>query len=46
MNRDPETYEPDAAQFNPARYIDEKGQLITEAPGSKEDGHFSFGKHL
>ncbi|VDB97878.1 unnamed protein product [Peniophora sp. CBMAI 1063] len=43
LNRDPETYGPDSYQFNPARYLDEKGRLISGPPGTKEDGHFAFG---
>ncbi|KZV67838.1 cytochrome P450 [Peniophora sp. CONT] len=43
LNRDPGTYGPDASHFNPARFLDEKGQLISGPPGTKEDGHFAFG---
>ncbi|KZV67837.1 cytochrome P450 [Peniophora sp. CONT] len=43
LNRDPETYGPDSHQFNPARYLDDSGKLIPGPPGTKDDGHFSFG---
>ncbi|VDB97880.1 unnamed protein product [Peniophora sp. CBMAI 1063] len=43
LNHDPETYGPDSYEFNPARYLDEKDQLISGPPGTKDDGHFSFG---
>ncbi|TFY58367.1 hypothetical protein EVG20_g8178 [Dentipellis fragilis] len=39
MNRDPELFGPDAADFNPGRYLDEAGGI---KPNSVED-HFSFG---
>ena len=44
LNHDPETYGSDSYEFNPGRYLDEKGRLISGPPGTKDDGHFSFGK--
>ena len=46
LNHDPDTYGLDCHEFNPARYLDEKGQLITGPRGTKEDGHFSFGMFM
>ena len=43
LTRDPEIYGPDAQHFNPARYLDDKGQLLLGLPGTKDDGHISFG---
>ncbi|VDC01474.1 unnamed protein product [Peniophora sp. CBMAI 1063] len=43
MNRDPATFGDDAHLFNPDRYLDEQGQLLSTFPGSKDDGHYSFG---
>jgi cytochrome P450 len=42
MNRDPEIYGEDAAQFNPARYLDANDKSAPR-PSHKEDGHFSYG---
>ncbi|KAA1476618.1 cytochrome P450 [Dentipellis sp. KUC8613] len=39
LNNDPELFGPDATSFNPARYLDESGQLNTSIPVD----HFSFG---
>ena len=44
LNHDPNIYGPDADCFNPARYLNEKGQLTSGPPGMKDDGHFTFGK--
>ena len=42
INFDPAVFGSDSARFNPARYLDEKGQL--KAPvGGYEEGHMSFG---
>ena len=43
LNHDREIFGPDSFKFNPTRYLDEKGQVISGPPGTKEDGHFSFG---
>ncbi|VDB83470.1 unnamed protein product [Peniophora sp. CBMAI 1063] len=43
LNRDRETFGMDADDFNPARYLDEKGQLLSKLPGAKDDGHFTYG---
>ncbi|KAH9960359.1 cytochrome P450 [Lactifluus volemus] len=39
MNRDPEIYGEDVAQFNPGRHLDANGNISD----TKEEGHFSFG---
>ena len=46
LNRDPELFGTDTYNFNPGRYLDEKGQLIPDPPGTKDDGHFTFGTPL
>ncbi|KAA1476619.1 cytochrome P450 [Dentipellis sp. KUC8613] len=43
LNRDPELFGPDAADFNPARYLDETGRLKTDMP---EHLSFGFGKRV
>lgn len=44
INRDPEIFGPDAHHFNPARHLDEKtGTLKPGPPGTKDEGHVSFG---
>ena len=43
LNRDPELFGADPHSFNPARYLDDKGQLLPDPPGTKDDGHFTFG---
>ncbi|KAJ7697080.1 cytochrome P450 [Mycena metata] len=42
LNRDLEVYGPDAAEFDPGRYLDEKGQLKPALADTK-DGHVSYG---
>ncbi|KAI0026891.1 cytochrome P450, partial [Vararia minispora EC-137] len=42
-NTDTEIYGADAAHFNPARYLDEKGQLKPSPPDTKDEGHVSYG---
>ncbi|KZV73886.1 cytochrome P450, partial [Peniophora sp. CONT] len=43
LNRDPEVYGSDVHCFNPARFLDEQGKVISGPPGSKGEGHFTFG---
>ena len=43
INRDPECFGGDVEQFNPGRYLDEKGALIAGLTDAKDDGHFTFG---
>ena len=42
LNFDPEVFGPNAADFDPARYLDEKGQVMTPIEG-REEGHMAFG---
>ena len=42
LNFDPEVFGRNAADFDPARYLDEKGQVRTLMEG-REDGHVAFG---
>ena len=41
INSETEVFGSDAAQFNPARYLDESHQI--KVLGGREDGHLSFG---
>ena len=43
LNHDPEIYGADAAHFNPARFLDASGGVMSRAPETKEDGHFTYG---
>ncbi|VDB95682.1 unnamed protein product [Peniophora sp. CBMAI 1063] len=43
MNHDPAIFGDDAHLFNPGRFLDEKGELLSTLPGSKDDGHYAFG---
>ena len=43
MNRDPEIYGADAAEFNPARHLDERGRLAPAPVHTKEESHVSYG---
>ncbi|VDB87877.1 unnamed protein product [Peniophora sp. CBMAI 1063] len=43
MNHDPAIYGPDVDDFNPARHLDDQGELLPGPIGSKEEGHFAFG---
>jgi cytochrome P450 len=42
INFDPTVFGEDAARFNPARYLDEKGQ-VKALMDRREEGHVSFG---
>jgi cytochrome P450 len=42
MNRDPEIYGENAAQFDPARFLDANGDIAL-APDTKDAGHVSYG---
>ncbi|KAI9450882.1 cytochrome P450 [Lactarius psammicola] len=42
MNFDPDVFGSDSARFNPARYLDEKGQVKVLVDG-RDEGHMSFG---
>ena len=44
LNLDPDLFGADAQCFNPSRYLDNKGQLTSGPPGTKDEGHFSFSK--
>ena len=43
LNRDPEIYGPDAEHFNPARHLDEKGQIAPAPADTKEESHVTYG---
>ncbi|KAK0205295.1 cytochrome P450 [Desarmillaria ectypa] len=43
INRDPANYGLDAEHFNPARHLDETGQLAPAPAGTREENHVSFG---
>ncbi|KAI9452371.1 cytochrome P450 [Lactarius psammicola] len=42
LNFDPEVFGPNVTEFDPTRYLDEKGQVKTVME-SREEGHLSFG---
>ena len=42
-HQDPEYYGPDAASFNPERFLDEHGVLIQGPAETRDDGHGTFG---
>jgi cytochrome P450 len=42
-HRDPTSYGPDAASFNPERFLDEDGKLIPGPWETREDGHSAYG---
>ncbi|KAH9058997.1 cytochrome P450 [Lactarius vividus] len=42
LNSDPEVFGSNVAEFDPSRYLDEKGQVKTPMEG-REEGHMSFG---
>jgi cytochrome P450 len=39
----PASYGPDAASFNPERFLDEHGNLIPGPVETREDGHSTYG---
>ncbi|KAH9035789.1 cytochrome P450 [Lactarius pseudohatsudake] len=43
LNRDPEIYGTDAADFNPARFLDANGDVAPSPPETKEEGHVTYG---
>jgi cytochrome P450 len=43
MNRDPEVYGEHAAHFDPARYLDANGDIAPAIPGTRDEGHVSYG---
>ena len=43
MNRDPEIYGENAANFDPARHLDSGGKVTSRESGAKGDGHLSYG---
>jgi cytochrome P450 len=43
MNRDPEVYGENAAQFDPARHLDANGNIASALPSTKDEGHVSYG---
>ncbi|KAH8985566.1 cytochrome P450 [Lactarius akahatsu] len=42
LNFDPEVFGSNMAEFDPSRYLDEKGQVMTLIEG-REEGHMQFG---
>jgi len=43
LNRDPEIYGPDATEFNPERFLDANGEVMSCAPETKDEGHVTYG---
>ncbi|KAI9450392.1 cytochrome P450 [Lactarius psammicola] len=43
LNHDPTIYGADAADFNPARFLDSNGEVAPGPPETKEEGHVSYG---
>ncbi|KAA1470686.1 cytochrome P450 [Dentipellis sp. KUC8613] len=43
LNREPEVYGADAAEYNPSRYLNADGQVVPGPVDAKEDGHVSYG---
>lgn len=43
LNRDREFYGEDAAQFNPARYVDRDARAAPSSADAKDEGHFTYG---
>lgn len=47
MNRDPQVFGADALDFNPGRYLDDRGEALPSLPGAKDaDGHYTFGRFI
>jgi cytochrome P450 len=42
-HHDPASYGPDAASFNPERFLDEHGRLIPGPVETRDDGHSAYG---
>ncbi|KAH9990619.1 cytochrome P450 [Russula vinacea] len=42
-HQDPASYGPDAASFNPERFLDEHGRLIPGPMETRDDGHSTYG---
>ena len=42
-HHDPTSYGPDAASFNPERFLDEHGKLIPGPVETRDDGHSTYG---
>ena len=42
-HHDPALYGPDAASFNPKRFLDEHGKLIPGPAETRDDGHSAYG---
>ena len=42
-HHDPSSYGPDAASFNPERFLDEHGKLIPGPVETRDDGHGTYG---
>jgi cytochrome P450 len=42
-HHDPASYGPDAASFNPERFLDKHGRLISGPVETRDDGHSSYG---
>ena len=43
LDRDPKIYGVDAADFNPARFLDSDGEVAPCPPETKEEGHVTYG---
>jgi cytochrome P450 len=43
MNRDPEIYGDNTEHFDPARFLDERGEIAPRLLELKKDGHFTYG---
>uniref|UniRef100_A0A0W0F1D1 Cytochrome p450 n=2 Tax=Moniliophthora roreri TaxID=221103 RepID=A0A0W0F1D1_MONRR len=43
MNHDEATYGPNTNEFRPERFLNEDGMLKPSPPGTKDEGHYTFG---
>ncbi|KAJ3793929.1 cytochrome P450, partial [Lentinula aff. detonsa] len=43
LHHDKEVYGDDAEHFNPGRFLDVNGKIESSIPGTKDEGHFSYG---